>query len=518
MAKHTQVTRKAQSEIDKLVAQLAKTRLGKKAKEHAKKKHHKPEMKGKGVYVAGATYTGHGNYKSMIKKMAIRGMKNVGNSALHTARNEAMRALEGYSGMGSYNDPTVTNELVVGGGGHIKTLPMTFHTYRNDETDIVSIRCREYITDLVGPTTPFNVQVYDLNPGLYQSFAKLAQFAVNFDCHRLRECVVMYQSTTTDIGSSSNGQCGVIIIAGSPNVLTPQYTSKRAMLDAKGAVSAKTTENCVYGFECDPAKGGKDWQYVRYLPVLQNQDQKTYDAGCIQIAISNSPTGFNNQQLGELFIEYTWELKDCNLRSALGWAIPRDLFITPYNNPTAVGSNLAGAVGTTNFYSGLQNSIGCLFTPNTLGPVITFPNQFEGAVAVKVIVVPLATVTGANLTNVGMVPVNYVNFVRIMDMYDQQGNPTYILQTPLIGTGTAPAAALQMYSEAHFYITPAAEGSNNTLSLQGAVGCTSAVALSVEITQYNSMGLTEFGAGATTSAPLNFVYAANGQVVGGSGL
>lgn len=492
------------ADLDKLVARLVNTKLSAAIQKG---------YKGKGLYTAGATYTGHGAYNlKALRRGAMGSLKTVGRVALGAAKNEARMAMAngGYAGLGSYSDTTVTNELINSAGGHVKTVPMSFRTKRHDETDILEIRCREYITDVIGPTVPFNVQTYDLNPGLLNFCPKLAQIAANFDRHRLTEMVVIYHSTTTDIGSSTNGQCGVVIIGGSPNVLIPEYTSKRAMLDAKGAVSAKTTENCVYGFECDPSKGGKmDWQYVRYQPVLVGQDQKMYDAGCIQVAVSNSPSGFANQQLGELYIEYTWELSDANLRTGLGWCIPRDFFVGPTVGATAIGTNLFGGTAGLVYYS-MQNSMGTLLTPTAGGFTLTFPNEFEGAISLAICVQALVNVTSSNLVAPSLAISG--NFARIADVYGANGNPSYFEASAPVVVGTTGNVSLDV----HLYVTPAAQGTNNVLTITGNGGA-SFVRTSVDVSQYNSMGLVEATSGVNT-APPTLVNSLTGVAVSGTGI
>jgi hypothetical protein len=288
------------------------------------------------------------------------------------------------------------------------------------------------------------------------------------------------------------------------------------MLDAKGAVSAKTTENCIYGFECDEHKGGRGWLYSRYLPVLTGQDQKTYDTGCIQIAVSNSPAGFANQQLGELFFEYSWELKDCNLRSGLGWVIPRDIYVTPSAAPTATGQSPFGGVAGV-VYSGLQNSIETLLTANSTGCTLLFPNSFEGAVRVIFITTVIATVAGAQLTPGAIVASG--NFLPINDMYDANGDPGYFCQSPSLAIGTVVASTNNVTLEVHYYVTPAAEGTNNFLTFSSTSATTSAVKTYVEVSQYNSMGLTEPAAsGQLHTAPMNFTNNSSGSTVGGANL
>jgi hypothetical protein len=168
-------------------------------------------------------------------------------------------------------------------------------------------------------------------------------------------------------------------------------------------------------------------------------------------------------------------------------------------------------------YSGLQNSIETLLTPTSTGCTLLFPNSFEGAVRIIFITSVLATVAGATLTPGLIVPSG--NFLSIYDMYDANGDPTYICQSPSLAVGATVAPTNNVTVENHFYVTPAAEGTNNYITFSSTSACTSAVKTYVEVSQYNSMGLTEPAAsGQGHTAPMNFTNNSSGATVGGANL
>lgn len=464
--------------------------------------------KGKGAYSMGNTYTGHGNYKKLFKGVA----KTAGRALLKTAKDEAVKALVGaggYRGKGMYE--ATTNELVdIGHGGHVKTVPVRFQTVRSDETDVLRVSGREYIGDLLGTNQPYNVQTYPVNVGMSSFCPKLAQIAQNFAKYKLRKLIFIYESTTSDIGSSTNGQVGSICAATNPNVDEPAYTSKRSLLDAKGATSAKSTENLVFGHECDSAKGASnDWFFVRVAPLSPGIDPKTYDTCTLQIAQANVPAAYANQILGEMYIEYEVDLCEFELISALGYCVPRDVFVGQLSGSTATGAQPFGAPGTTLMNKAVNNSIGCLLTVTATGATLTFPASFEGAVSIKWNI-QVITSTAANIQfGVPTILPGLTTVIPILDMFTSNGNPTNVLLPNQILSGQGAGSNNQ--GESHYYITPAAQGTNNVIVFTGVAGVTNTVRSTVEVVMYNSFGLTTILQGTTGTQRLLLSNLSTGQ-------
>jgi len=81
---------------------------------------------------------------------------------------------------------------------------------------------------------------------------------------------------------------------------------------------------------------GSYGKFTRAGPPPANQDVKTYDLGIFNIAVTNIPSAYENQSLGELWVSYTIELRKPKFFAALGFGIPRDTFLSQgAGGPTA---------------------------------------------------------------------------------------------------------------------------------------------------------------------------------------
>lgn len=380
-----------------------------------------------------------------------------------------------YTGHGAYE----SNNLVDDGGvapAGITSLPAI------DETGTVTICHREYLTDIFGPTTAFNVQTYYLNPGLDTQFPFLSQIAANYEEYEWVQLVFEYRSTTTDIGTSTTGQCGTVIMATNYNAGAVPFTDKQQMMEYAHAMSVKTTENMVHGVECDPEKnGGSAGKYVRTTNVPQYQDPKTYDLGIFQVAVANSPTGFQNYPIGELWVYYTVHLRKPKLGSLRGVQINRDIYCSSYVTPVFTGAAPFGtstAIYRSNAYTGYLNNLGTLLTrtSNTTA-TITFPAVTTGWFRI------ITTVWAQTAVAIGAQPYMGValstgNIVQTQDC-GPAVNGVGTISVPVGSTG-------QVIAEFTCFVTTATGGINNTLALSfSSTTNTSTISWYIEIEQIN---------------------------------
>lgn len=428
-------------------------------------------------------YTGHGKYKSKIGKAVGR---FAGGIASHAGKELVSKGVAALMGSGSYTsaDGVHTNALVEGiaSGSHSVSAR---YTAPNDETGSIVITRKEYIGDVLGPVSSFSNQTYSLNPGLSATTDWLSQLAANYEQYEYIQLIVEYRSTTTDIGSSTTGQCGTVIMATNYNSAAEKFTDKISMMEYHGAHSCKTTEHMLHGVECDRKKVAlSSILYTRTGPVPSTQDVKTYDHGLLQVAVANSPAGFQNLPIGELWMYYMVKLSVPKLTSARGLTIPRDLFTSPYNGVvTGTGANPFGGAGGT-FFRGGSNSIGVLFEPDGTGATITFPAWYAGATSLLVNSVARAVVAGAAL-DVGITTLTG-NITAIMDMNGSVA-PANSLSGGAQAIGSAIGSDVSVL--VHVYIAPATSGVNNKMRITGGVGCTSLVSCYADISQYNSFGV-----------------------------
>ena len=306
---------------------------------------------------------------------------------------QAMAAghVAGLLGIGDYEAPpetVVNNDIVNGGAG--QGIP-EFAPGPNE----VVISHKEYIADIFGPETAgtFQNQTFGLNPALPTTFPWLSQVAANYDEYTFVQMIFTFRSTVTDF-VASNGQVGSIIMATQYNANDTPFASKQDAMEYDGAVSGKCSEKILHGVECDPTKlSGSPGKYTRAGPAPPGEDLKTYDAGTLNVSVSNTPSQFSNQALGELWVSYTVQLRKPKFFVTRGQNILRDIF---------VGSAPTGNTGTSldecKLALGQQNRIGGMLVkeyrgnalpgaapqyPETTGALYyVFPHTFSGTVEV----------------------------------------------------------------------------------------------------------------------------------------
>jgi len=312
-----------------------------------------------------------------------------------------------YSGRGEYS----SNSLMSGSDRSEANYQSV-----GDETGAVIVTHREYLSDVFGPDAGVNFQntTYSLNPALQSSFPWLSQIAANYDEYEFIQLVYDYRSTTTDIGNSTNGQCGTLIMATNYNAAAAAFQDKQQMMEYAHSMSCKCTDSLTHGVECDPAKVNHKGLYTRGGPLSVNQDIKTYDHGLLQVAVANSPSSYAGFPIGELWVHYSVKLSKPKLWTTRGLDVDRDLVVTPSRDCTVAGvvkaTPVIGIKGVTQFKA-IQSNIGCLFegfqhfdvisllplnTAKILANLrqfrcehatirVTFPASYSGVLAVKMV-------------------------------------------------------------------------------------------------------------------------------------
>ena len=299
----------------------------------------------------------------------------------------------GLLGIGDYEAPpemVVNNDIVNGGAG--QGIP-EFAPGPNE----VVISHKEYICDIFGPETAgtFQNQTFGLNPALPTTFPWLSQVAANYDEYTFVQMIFTFRSTVTDF-VASNGQVGSVIMATQYNANDTPFASKQDAMEYDGAVSGKCSEKILHGVECDPTKlSGSPGKYTRAGPAPPGEDLKTYDAGTLNISVSNTPSQFSNQALGELWVSYTVQLRKPKFFVTRGQNILRDIFVGQH----APGATLYTNIDDCTLALGQQNRIGGMLAksyrgnaapgaadqyPATVGVLYyVFPHTFSGTVEVN---------------------------------------------------------------------------------------------------------------------------------------
>lgn len=421
----------------------------------------------------------------------------------------------GYGGHGLYaaGDAIHSNNLVVGAtASHLNNSMPTMSTTL-DETGAVRVCHREYMSDVYAPgvqgsgvATAFQNTAYFLNPALQQTFTFLSQIAQNYDEYEFRRLIFHYRSTTTDIGNSTTGQCGTVILCTNYNAAAPPFTDKQAMLEYAHAHDCKVTEHMTHGVECDPKKVSLSTKlFTRANPVVTGQDLKTYDHGLFQIALANLPAAYNGLPVGELWVEYDVVLRKPKLFVSRGLEIDQDVFTTVQGGGT-LSNPLGSVVG--NVLRGQQNNIGCEIGlgGNLIG--VTFPAQYTGSLEIQVLFFTAGLATTANLS-APLISARTGNVIDIEDLYTGQGgasSPKSFFSTPLGATLTNEFVSYM--ATFHVFVRQSTGGVNNSITIQVNPGQadTAPGQGMLMIRQYQSYGLT------STAGRLTWLNGA-GQVV-----
>lgn len=379
----------------------------------------------------------------------------------------AYTGMGAYSGMGGYGQKRVSNALIRSSS----STPSTISRIRsvNDETGRVIMSRREYAIDIYAPSSSEFVTSLKVgvNPGL-AVFPWLSQVAINYDKFRPRKIVWIYRP---NVLVSTTGAVPSLMMACVYNSGSPSFTSKFAMLEYDGVVDGRVTDEVICGMECDPRKIGDSWFTIRSGKVPAGQDVKTYDPAFLQIAINGSSTANypSGTILGELWVEYEFELAAPKAYENLGASIYRDAFY----GVTGVAALLP--LGTAPLADSLNSIGGTINKSGASGSQYTFPDNFQGYVSVKVNITASAiTATLNTFLFILNTVANGSRITAVGDLSDAAGTPTWY-----DGLFGSTAGGCVVY---HLYVQPARISGANVIVI-GASSMT-ATFCSMEITQY----------------------------------
>lgn len=400
-----------------------------------------------------------------------------------------------------------TNNLIQDGGAS-NIVP----AFSPSDLQEITYSNKEYVRDIYAPLSGnvFEVQSWNLNPGLVAAFPWLSQIAINFEEYEFMQLAFTYKSTVADFASAS-GQVGQIAIATQYNPNAYDFADKEEMMLYQGGMSAKTTESIIHGIECDPAKlAGAPQKYVRVGTIPPTEDLKNYDLGKTSLAVLNVPSTYAGQQLGELWVSYTIRLRKPKLMSQNAYNVRRDVWVHKSTEAMTVANNPIMSKGT--LLRASRSSLGALLTvpsgitilpvtsdtdvltavpaagqttvQNTLDQaidfILTLPPDYSGILSIRV----RSTASAATTLTWFAVTKALDTIKRFNDI-------------PLI-TGTTPSwvqsrSIYDQYNDAemelHLRVQPASGGVPNSIMFalypNKAVGTTYSIPL-IEITQYNS--------------------------------
>jgi len=403
---------------------------------------------------------GRGGY-SLGKLSRTAAGKNIGRALIKRATG-LISGSGMYTGRGAYEGNSLMSDV-----------PPQVVSSAADETGAVTVSRLEFLSEIFGPSTPFNIQSFNINPGLESMFPWLSQIAQNYEEYELLQLVVSFRSTTTDIGTTSNGQCGTIIMATNYDASAAPFTDKAAMMAYDGAMSSKTTESMAHGVECDPSKlSGSAGKYVRAFGLDSTKDIKDYDHGVLQVAVANAPTQLANYSLGELWVSYTVKLRKPKFFTGRGLGISRDIWVT--NGLEATTNPFSGAPSS--MLKAMCNNIGTALSSTGANTTITFPAAYAGVVAILI----RAEGTNFNVNPNGGVTLGG-NVSSYKDMY---ASGTTSSDAPDYSGGTFSTTGY--FGEFHVRVIPASGGVDNTFTIAWNATTAAASQATIEIKEINS--------------------------------
>lgn len=316
-----------------------------------------------------------------------------------------------------------------------------------DEDSSLYIVHREYVGDVFSTSsTAFSTQTFQINPGQSAVFPWLSQLAANYDEYDFEGLIFTFNPTVSDYNQT--GAMGSVLLATIYNPAAGTFTSKQAMMEYDGAVTARPCDTIVHGVECDNRKvaaGG--YRYVRSGSVPDGEDIKTYDHAKFVLGISgiNSTSFPNGTQLGELWVSYKVRLRAPKFWANLGNAIAMDSFCGVTGVTTSIPMGTAPKKST-------NNIIGGSLSKGT-NSVYTFPDNFAGRVMI-VYMVGAATSVGLQTSNI--VAAGNIGNANI---FSQTGGASNVNTLPTSGAVANRAIVIEA-----FVVSPASSAGGNTLT------------------------------------------------------
>lgn len=249
----------------------------------------------------------------------------------------------------------------------------------------IMVAFREFMTDVIsGPANTFNIETYEIQPGLGSSFPWLSEIADNFNEWQPHGIVYEYRSMSANALDSTNTALGQVIMATEYNPLNPVYASKQQMEQSYFSSSCQPSCSMMHPIECDP-KQTRELFNTRNGSNIQG-DIRLYDIGRFSIA-TNGMQGAN-VNCGELWVTYMIEFHKPKLESPSDQV---DHYILNSNGATgAIGASFplggdpsrGGSLPVLSSTSSFGTTL--MTNPGTTGPVdiILIPTTYTGNVCV----------------------------------------------------------------------------------------------------------------------------------------
>lgn len=209
--------------------------------------------------------------------------------------------------------------------------------------NIVHVRHREYLGDVITSSSAntFQVQTYNINPGLSATFPWLSQVCgSSFQQYRINGMIFEYRSMSADALNSTNTALGSVVMATDYDSADAAFTSKAQMENTEFGVSCKPSSCMVHAIECARNQTAVSEQYIRAFSVPSGADIRLYDLGKFYIATA----GFQGTSVnvGELWVSYDITLFKA-IQQPPGYLIPSAHYVL---DPSTLSTKLLTPLST----------------------------------------------------------------------------------------------------------------------------------------------------------------------------
>jgi hypothetical protein len=168
-----------------------------------------------------------------------------------------------------YGDYLSTNQIV-DGPVHGNPQQNIHHamTAQSDLSGDVIYSNTEFVKNIYAPigasgVSTFNIESFDLNPGLQSIFPFLSQIAQNFELYEFMGLMFQYKPTSGEFGNTTSNALGKVILATNYDPDAPVFSNSIVMENYDYACSTKPSNGCIHGVECHPAQRSVLQMYTR---------------------------------------------------------------------------------------------------------------------------------------------------------------------------------------------------------------------------------------------------------------
>jgi len=146
--------------------------------------------------------------------------------------------------------------------------------------------------------TNFNL---NLNPGLSSTFPWLSTVASSYEEYEFLGLIFEFKSTSAVAVNSTNTALGVVIMATDYDSLDANFVSKQQMEAQQFTTSSVPSQSFMHGIECRARANVLSSLYTCAGVVPAGADQRFYDLGNFQLAVSGMQAA---SVIGELWVSY----------------------------------------------------------------------------------------------------------------------------------------------------------------------------------------------------------------------